>query len=626
MASTGAMSARGNMKVPFLPGYSSNPLSETQGSLKKNQTLTYGLGGQHAKGVTGGMSGLPKLDLKQLESLMNPRNRYDMTKNSATHEEREAAKESARNTYRPALPPAWLKHDRQVLRFAAYFQEPVHENPKENFRVRHCTVFFYLEDGTMMVTEPRVENSGIPQGTFVKRHRIPKTEGSFFTYQDLGTAETIEIYARAFRIYDCDDFTRDFYENGLGTRLEPREEPPMDFFRDTQMREIDLLSQPTARDVLESKEYDNLAVGGSRKNQKLQQYLENDRKVLNFKAFWDDPTLYGSRMYFLLHYYLADDSIEIHEDLARNSGRDPYPVFWRRSLLRKNPHISPAPGMLEPEADLYKPEDLVVGETINVYNRDIYLYDCDSFTREFYRGYMSLEQTSHEIKAPAPVHVQLGHAPHTGIGTEEDSMASCLHLTPRPPRRDILKLMSEDGKVLRFEGKMVNGVAEDANRMFVVVMYLADDTVGIWEKRQRNSGHASGKFAYRSKMKNPATGDWFQPQDFFLGSTVEVNAVPFALVGADDATIVYMEENSHDFPLADTPVIVRKVQRIRAAIEKASQSGKAEHSVEEFYGIASAAGLDLCLHELLTLARNYGKQDGFNARGTITLPKLLAAL
>ena len=41
--------------------------------------------------------------------------------------------------------------------------------------------------------------------------------------------------------------------------------------------------------------YNEIAVGGCCRNEKLQQYLENDRKVLRFNTFWDDHTKYGSR-------------------------------------------------------------------------------------------------------------------------------------------------------------------------------------------------------------------------------------------------------------------------------------------------------------------------------------------
>ena len=32
--------------------------------------------------------------------------------------------------------PSWVVHDRQVLRFSAYFQEAVHEKREEKYRIR----------------------------------------------------------------------------------------------------------------------------------------------------------------------------------------------------------------------------------------------------------------------------------------------------------------------------------------------------------------------------------------------------------------------------------------------------------------------------------------------------------
>lgn len=53
---------------------------------------------------------------------------------------------------------------RQVLCFEAYFQQAVHESRIEQYRVRRCQVLFYLEDDTIQVMEPRVQNSALPQG------------------------------------------------------------------------------------------------------------------------------------------------------------------------------------------------------------------------------------------------------------------------------------------------------------------------------------------------------------------------------------------------------------------------------------------------------------------------------
>ena len=60
--------------------------------------------------------------------------------------------------------PAWIAFDRQVLRFDAFFREGVQERREEQFRVRKVKVLLYLEDDTIQVNEPVVDNSGIPQG------------------------------------------------------------------------------------------------------------------------------------------------------------------------------------------------------------------------------------------------------------------------------------------------------------------------------------------------------------------------------------------------------------------------------------------------------------------------------
>lgn len=51
----------------------------------------------------------------------------------------------------------------QVLRFFGFFQEAVTESNIENHRVRRVVVLYYLADDTLQVTEPKQDNSGIPQ-------------------------------------------------------------------------------------------------------------------------------------------------------------------------------------------------------------------------------------------------------------------------------------------------------------------------------------------------------------------------------------------------------------------------------------------------------------------------------
>jgi hypothetical protein len=538
-----------------------------------------------------------QLSLDQLQVMSHPAYRLDTSGPVVTHEERAAAKESARNTSRPPDPPAWLKHDRQILRFFTYFQEPVHENPNENFRIRACTLYFFLEDGTISINEAKIENAGIPQGALIKRHRVPRPDGNgFYEPKDIKCGDNITIYAKTFRIASCDQFTNWFYENSfidIGTS----EEIPTDSFAVATSGKGPSQGGVT-RDVAEGREYTELMLGGNRKNAKLQQYLANDRKVLRFNCYWDDHTRYGTRQYYVLHYFLADDTVEISECYARNSGRDPYPIFWKRSQLKKNQLINPTPAMLEPEPVLYKPVDLLVGQSIDIFGREIVIHDCDEFTRNFYRDYMGVEQPSLPIDTPEQVHIQLSHPPHTGFGSAEDSLASCVALRPKPPRKDLVKLMSHSDRVLRFEAKMGNQLPEDSSRKFIIGCFLADDSVAVWELRQRNSGHSEGKFAERSRKTNPATGQCFKPQDFFVGADVVVNSVPFTIYRADEYSLRFMEDHADQFPMADPAKVAAKIAAV-----KTSFGSLATISPDDLIQAAQAHGIALSDQELITVLR-----------------------
>lgn len=86
-----------------------------------------------------------------------------------------------------------LKRSNKVLCFYAYFMEAVHDSYLENFRVRRCEIYYYLEDDSMQIVEPKQENSGVPQGNFMKRHRVPKSEDDYFTIIDIDVGCSIEL-------------------------------------------------------------------------------------------------------------------------------------------------------------------------------------------------------------------------------------------------------------------------------------------------------------------------------------------------------------------------------------------------------------------------------------------------
>lgn len=65
-------------------------------------------------------------------------------------------------------------------------------------------------------------------------------------------------------------------------------------------------------------------------------FLQHGGHVLRFWSYWDDRCkLYGDLRYFVIHYFLSDDTMEVREILRPNSGYEAYPLFVRRGKVPK---------------------------------------------------------------------------------------------------------------------------------------------------------------------------------------------------------------------------------------------------------------------------------------------------
>jgi hypothetical protein len=512
----------------------------------------------------------------------------------------------------PKIQPAWMKHDKQVLRFYGFFQEAVSERKDENSRYRHVSIMYSMEDGTLQIAEPRVENSGIPQGAFLKRQRVLRADGQgFIGPDDFRVGAEISIYSRTYHLTGCDRFTRWFYEeNGIDVG----EDEPLvvDNWQKSYkfQKTVEKGGLPMTRSAYDAKELTKYQIGAPPADKKFIQFLMNDRKVLRFNAFWDDHTLYGARIYFTIHFYLADNTVEINEAHARNSGRDAYPVFMKRGPLHKKNETNAVPGMMVADAPIYLPDDFQVGGSIDVWGRKLMLYECDDFTRKFYKDYLGVDQFEGTIDvSEKPMrHVKLNPPPHNGIGKEEDSIISTQMILLKPPKQDLERLMVLTGEVLRFECKMVNGEPEDELRKFVIAFYPADDETAVFEIPVRNSGHMAGKFADKRRINNPDTGDTFRCHDFFVGQTVHIAAQPFLIVRADEHCLQYLEARPEQFPYADPLACSRRLAPLANHPEMNDPMGI---EPDRLKALAYEAGVPIIDHEVITLLRRFGLEaDG----------------
>lgn len=323
--------------LPFLPGniyadptitryHKSQLLNIKDGSVQEKtvglqETINQDLLTSMREGSTAGLTGMPQRPAQQNDAI-------------------------------PKIAPKWLKHDRQVLNFDCYFQEPVVENATENYRIRKCTLYYYLDDDTMHILETRVENAGIPQGVFLKRHKCPMPGSTeCYTEKDLKLGIDLDVYSRVFRIVNCDDFTRSYYQNE-NIDIGNGEAFPDDPFVYTRSM-INMKQNPP--DLAEHKNYIEVMLKGGRPNKNLKSFLDNDRNVLSFAILWSDNSYDGGDKYYTLNYFLSDNSIEVKEINTANSGRTPFPMLLKRQKLAKAPILTHCPGMSLRSEDYYKP-------------------------------------------------------------------------------------------------------------------------------------------------------------------------------------------------------------------------------------------------------------------------------
>ena len=454
-----------------------------------------------------------------------------------------------------SAPPAWLKYDRKVLRFYGYFVEDVEQSSYETQRVRKVVIYYYLADSAIHIAEPKVANSGMPQGVLVAKTKASNPAGGVYAPADFMIGGLVHVHARTFVVTDADKATRAYMRGEQGLDLGEPMDVPVD-------RASAAASQPP-RPKLES------IVGGHRPDT-LRKFMEHDKQVLSFSCFWDDTkSLYGEKRKFVLNFYLCNDKVEVREVSQPNSGRDPYPLLLKAQKLPK----AGAMGAIVLSTDLR------TGETIRVFGRDLVLVDCDRFTRDYYRSVGVEQRTQAHLIGSSddkPAAAAVPEPPHNGFGDPEDALQSHYALNPKPAKKNTQKAHRLERKVLRFRARLIGSTDEsDASRRFVVQCFLSDDTVSIFEPPIRNSGVVGGKFMERGKYRHMAPPEggiprFFKPGDFFVGAICPNEFSPhqqFELVEADAFTLKYCEGNSASFPFSNIETINAKL--VAAVVERA---------------------------------------------------------
>ena len=198
--------------------------------------------------------------------------------------------------------------------------------------------------------------------------------------------------------------------------------------------------------------------------------------------------------------------------------------------------------------EYYEPQDFDIGANVNVFGRNCVIYDADDFTKAWYRQNLGLELRPVAMEQGQQATVQHEVPPFNGYGTPEDSLGSVFSLQPKPPKKDMVKLFTNDQYVLRFEARMISQNKDEHNRKFIVSFFCGDDTVQVYQNADKNSGIWGGKFLERKKHNHKTENRYLQDTDFQIGSIVHLGVYNFQLLKADDFTVQYMRERPKKFP------------------------------------------------------------------------------
>lgn len=93
---------------------------------------------------------------------------------------------------------------------------------------------------------------------------------------------------------------------------------------------------------------------------------------------------------------------------------------------------------------------------VRVHSKDCLIFNCDAYTKEWYIQNLNLEQLPITLKKEDIKRFYSPVPPSTGYGSEADSLGSVYALQPKPPKKDINKMYTQDQYILRFEAKLIS--------------------------------------------------------------------------------------------------------------------------------------------------------------------------
>ena len=419
----------------------------------------------------------------------------------------------------------------KVLRSFGYYREAISESSEETFRDRQISILIYLSDGTCEINEPKVQNSGIPQGKILNRGPLKTEDGELIGPGHLLPGTFLKVYGKMMKVCRCDPWTRDWLSN---RGLVVGEDCPIP--QNGASRVLAKLPEWNGKVHFPLKMFMEASMGKHNHDSKAtKQFLDYDQDKLRFSLVWDNSdALFGDIMDYSMLYYLCDDTVQIQQSRRANTGREEFPTLFKRDQLLKDwkefLHVHHRQvGAKYGDGEIWTWRDFRVGMTFNMFGREMRVTAVDFTTREFFAK-QGIELKPNERWAGEVVErPMLPHPQFNGYGDKFHAGTEWKSLVPKQPKKDYNKIIGLDGHRLRMTARILSDNPDDEKRGFVITYFLHDDTLLVFEPPIRNSGIVGGKFLEKGKFEHENGARYICPDDFQVGQVTKINYFDFII-------------------------------------------------------------------------------------------------
>ena len=241
------------------------------------------------------------------------------------------------------------------------------------------TLNYFLSDCSIEVKEINTQNSGrFPFPMLLKRQKLAKTPilthcpgmslrtEDYYKPEDIKCGDTITIYGRDCLIYDCDDFTKQWYTVKCG--MTQRSIPLKKDAPSVQYQPVPPYNGfGTPEDSLGSV----TALRHKPPKQDMKKMFKQDMHILRFNAKLVSTEPDDENREFIISFYCGDDTIQVYEVCDKNSGR------IGGKFMEKKKHRNPV------TQGYYDEKEFLIGRTVFLGGFKFQLLSADEYTEKY---------------------------------------------------------------------------------------------------------------------------------------------------------------------------------------------------------------------------------------------------